>query len=113
MPEMPLGKNHSVTGTGTLPDGWTLEEIRVRAADDGVELLDPATPVLLDGPRSGQGVPLAVDLIIAFSSLCLARSVDHANHHGDWFMGHRAGPGEPILCWASYGADLGAAIDGL
>ncbi|MFF2550759.1 hypothetical protein ACFVUS_07145 [Nocardia sp. NPDC058058] len=54
-----------------------------------------------------------VDLIIGFSSLCLARSVDSDNHPGDWFMGHRPVPGSPLLCWASYGADLGAAIDGL
>ncbi|WP_067545033.1 hypothetical protein [Nocardia crassostreae] len=99
--------------TSTLPDGWTLEEIRQRADDNAVELLDPSTPVFLDASHPNQGAPLAVDLIIGFSSLCLARSVDHRNHYGDWFMGPRPGTGESILCWASYGADLGAAIDGL
>lgn len=99
--------------TGTLPDGWTLEQIRRRADDDTADLLDPNTPVFLDAPHPNQGAPLAVDLIIGFTSLCLARSVDRSNEYGDWFMSHRTGPGEPILCWASYGADLGAAIDSL
>ncbi|MFI9507913.1 hypothetical protein [Nocardia sp. NPDC052566] len=50
-----------------------------------------------------------VDLIIGFTGLCLARCVDD----GEWYMGDRGEPGEPIFCWSSYGADLGAAIDGL
>ncbi|MEU6185752.1 hypothetical protein [Nocardia sp. NPDC047038] len=52
---------------------------------------------------------MEVDPIIGFTGLCLARCVDD----GEWYMGHRGEPGEPIFCWSSYGADLGIAIDGL
>lgn len=96
---------------GILPDGWTLDEIRERADDVTAELLDPDTRVLLDAPHPNQGSVMVVDLMIGFGGdLCLARSVDHGNRFGEWFMGHR---GEPIRCWAGYGTDLGAAIDGL
>lgn len=81
--------------------------------DDTAELLDPDIPVFLDAPHPNQGAPWGVDLIIGFASLCLARSADEDNRYGEWFMSHRSEPGEPIRCWASYGADLGAAIDGL
>ncbi|WP_433524215.1 hypothetical protein ACQPZ2_03145 [Nocardia pseudovaccinii] len=94
---------------GTLPNGWTIDEVRRRAQDSTVELLDPNTLVFLAPLEPSQGVSLEVDLIIGFTGLCLARSVDD----GEWYMGHRGEPGEPIFCWSSYGADLGTAIDGL
>lgn len=108
-----VGDDTGVEDTSPLPDGWTLADIRRRAHDDTAQLLDPRTPVFLDSPHPKEGAPLAVDLIIDFGSLCLARSVEQDDQHGEWFMGHRAGPGEPLVCWGSYGSDLGAAIDGL
>ncbi|MET8878185.1 hypothetical protein [Nocardia sp. NPDC004604] len=94
---------------GTLPDGWTIDEVRQRAQDSTVELLDPSTPVFLHPTEPDQAVSLEVDLIIGFTGLCLARCMED----GEWYMGHRGQPGDPIFCWSSYGADLGTAIDGL
>ncbi|MFI2281326.1 hypothetical protein [Nocardia beijingensis] len=94
---------------GTLPSEWTIDAVRRRAQDSTVELLDPSTPVFLAPLEPSEGVALEVDLIIGFTGLCLARCVDD----GEWYMGHRGEPGEPIFCWSSYGADLGIAIDGL
>ncbi|WP_159080599.1 hypothetical protein [Nocardia suismassiliense] len=92
-----------------LPDGWTIQEVRQRAQDDTVEVLDPCTPVFHAPREPDQSAPLDVDVIIGFTGLCLA----HLVANGEWYMGHRVEPGEPIYCWSSYGADLGAAIDGL
>lgn len=56
-----------------------------------------------------QSASLIVDLILDFSGLYLARRVNDS----EWYLGQRATPEEPILCWSSYGADLGTAIDNL
>ncbi|MEV6137167.1 hypothetical protein AB0L63_14120 [Nocardia sp. NPDC051990] len=94
---------------GALPDGWTINEVRQRAQDNTVELLDPSTRVFLRFAESDQAVFLEVDLIIGFTGLCLARCIED----GEWYMGDRGRSGEPIFCWSSYGADLGTAIDSL
>ncbi|WP_280456889.1 hypothetical protein [Nocardia carnea] len=103
-----FGENQ-VMDKGMLPDQWTIEEVRRRARDSTVELLDSSTPVFLAPLDPSRGVSLKVDLIIGFTGLCLARCADD----GEWYMGHRSGPGEPIFCWSGYGTGLGTAIDGL
>lgn len=92
-----------------LPTGWTLSDVRHRSRDNSALLLDPSVPVFLAPFGPDQSVPLTVDLILEFSDLYLARCVDD----GEWYMGQRAAPEGPILCWSSYGADLETAIDNL
>ncbi|MRH87031.1 hypothetical protein GFY24_06040 [Nocardia sp. SYP-A9097] len=92
-----------------LPDGWTIGDVRRRSRDGAARLLDPSTPVYLAPNEPDQSVPLNIDLIVDFSGLYLARCVDD----GEWYMGQRATPDEPILCWSSYGDDLSTAIDNL
>ncbi len=72
-------------------------------------MADPSTLVYRTPSRPEQGAPLNVDLVVDLSGLYLARSVDD----GEWHMGQRTSPHEPILCWSSYGDDLGSAIDNL
>lgn len=99
----------NVDEMATLPDGWTIGDIRRRAKCDRALLLDPKTPVYLAPNEPDRSVPLNVDLIVDFSGLYLARCVDD----GEWYMGQRSAPEGPIFCWLSYGADLGIAIDNL
>ncbi|MFD4351431.1 hypothetical protein ACFWPX_02670 [Nocardia sp. NPDC058518] len=93
----------------TLPTGWTLSDVRRRARDDVALSLDPSTPVYLAPYGPDESAPLNVDIILDFSGLYLARCIDDS----EWYMGQRAAPEEPILCWSSYGEDLGTAIDNL
>ncbi|NKY42554.1 hypothetical protein [Nocardia cerradoensis] len=80
---------------GILPGGWTVDEVRQRAADRTVELLDSSTPVVLQPNEPDQAVCSEVDVIIGFTGLCLARCVED----GEWSMGRRSRPGEPLFCW--------------
>lgn len=50
--------------------------------------------------------PLQVEVIIAFHDLCLVGA------DGEWFMGSLDADGS-VACWASYGSDLGKAIEAL
>ncbi|MEV0251633.1 hypothetical protein AB0H76_33945 [Nocardia sp. NPDC050712] len=93
----------------SLPAGWTIGDVRQRSQDNAARLVDPSTPVYLAPNGPGQSAPLDVDLIMDFSGLYLARCVDDS----EWYMGQRATPDEPILCWSSYSDDLGTAIDNL
>lgn len=89
-----------------LPDGWDIERIRSRAGCS-VEVLPCDRRVSLDLPGQGaQSLPAAC--ILSFGGLCLVRSVGAP----DWYMGLLDHDGS-ITCWASYGTDLGTAIDGL
>jgi len=49
--------------------------------------------------------PLQPDVILSFHDLCLAKVGD------GWFRGRFDTAGS-IICWASYGPDLGEAIRG-
>ena len=49
---------------------------------------------------------LRPDVILSFHGLCLVRADD------DWYMGQLDSDGS-VICWASYGSDLGEAIQGL
>ncbi|WP_405166306.1 hypothetical protein OG203_15185 [Nocardia sp. NBC_01499] len=99
----------NIDDSTTLPDGWTISDVRRRAGIDAALLLDPSTPVYLAPNGPDQSTPLNVDLILDFSCLYLARCVDDS----EWYMCQRAAPEQPIFCWSSYGADLGTAIDNL
>ncbi|WP_168436072.1 hypothetical protein [Nocardia vermiculata] len=100
---------HNTDDNTPLPDGWTIEGVRRRSQDDAARLLDLSTPVYLAPNGLDHSVAVNVDLIVEFSGLHLARCVED----GEWYMGQRAASDEPILCWASYGDDLGTAIDNL
>ena len=100
---------HNTDDSTPLPDGWTIEDVRRRSQDNAARLLDPSTPIHLAPNGLDQSVPLNVDLVVDFSGLYLA----HCTEDGEWYMGQRAASNEPILCWASYGDDLGTAIDNL
>lgn len=89
-----------------LPDGWDIERVRSRAGCD-VEVLSCDRHVILDMP--GQGAQfLKAAWILSFGGSCLVRPVGAP----DWYMGLLDRDGS-ITCWASYGTDLGTAIDGL
>ncbi|GGV50443.1 hypothetical protein GCM10010495_80160 [Kitasatospora herbaricolor] len=53
-------------------------------------------------------VPLQPEIILGFHDLCLVR----AEGDDDWHMGQLDAEGS-VICWASYGSDLGEAIQGL
>ncbi|MCB5166567.1 hypothetical protein LG634_17200 [Streptomyces bambusae] len=56
--------------------------------------------------RLGEYVPLEAGVILTFHELCLVEA------EGEWFMGRTEADGT-VICWASYGSDLGEAIRGL
>ncbi|GAA1158268.1 hypothetical protein F4556_000311 [Kitasatospora gansuensis] len=89
-----------------LPDGWTIERVRTASRDAEAELLPLERLVVLEEHGHPDYTPLRPDLILSFHGLCLVRSDD------DWYMGDLDTDGS-IVCWSSYGTDLGEAIRGL
>jgi hypothetical protein len=62
--------------------------------------------VVLERHSKTDFIPLQPDVIISFHDLCLVSS------DGEWFMGDLDTDGS-VICWGSYGPDLGEAIQGL
>jgi hypothetical protein len=89
-----------------LPAGWTIDRVRRASGDSEATVLPPGRLVVLETHRSKDYIPLRPDVVISFSGLCLV-SAD-----GEWFMGDLR-PDGSVVCWSSYGSDLGAAIQGL
>ncbi len=89
-----------------LPDGWTVERIRSASGDAEADLLPLERFVVVEHFGSADYDVLRPDVILAFHGLCLARA------DGEWFMGELDVDGS-LICWASYGSDLGEAIRGL
>ena len=93
-----------------LPEGWDLERVRAQSGDASARFLSPdERMVVLDStPRLSEYIELNPVTIIDFSSLCLVRMDNDAA----WYMGQVELDGS-ILCWGSYGDDLGEAIRAL
>ncbi|MFB8242682.1 hypothetical protein ACFC58_39735 [Kitasatospora purpeofusca] len=91
-----------------LPDGWTIEQVRCAADDARADLLSLDRLVVVERHGCTDYGVLQPDVVIAFHSynMCLARVGE------DWFMGHLE-PDGSVVCWASYGTDLGEVIRGL
>lgn len=89
-----------------LPEGWTIERVRSASADPEAVLLSLERLVVVEDHRLGDYTVLHADVIISFTGICLVRAGD------DWFMGDVDTDGS-VICWASYGPDLGEAIRGL
>lgn len=99
---------HPCDVTAELPDGWTLERIRALAGDSAATLLSPERLVVVELPLRCDYETLRAEFIIGFHELCLVRAKDDK----DWYMGQLDSDGS-VICWASYGADLGEAIRNL
>lgn len=93
--------------TTPLPDGWTIERVRSASGDPEAALLplERLVVVVEDHGHPGR-TTIEPDVILAFHSLCLARA------DNDWYMGELDADGS-LVCWGSYGPDLGEAIRGL
>ncbi|HEX6520707.1 MAG TPA: hypothetical protein VF070_11965 [Streptosporangiaceae bacterium] len=89
-----------------LPDGWTIDRVRQASGDSDASVLSLERLVVIESHDNTDYVPLRPDVIISFHGLCLV-SAD-----GEWFMGDLDTDGS-VICWASYGSDLGQAIQGL
>ncbi|MEU9033425.1 hypothetical protein AB0D45_00680 [Streptomyces sp. NPDC048352] len=89
-----------------LPDGWTIERVRSVSGDGQAELLSLERLVVVEQVGSADYDVLQPDVILSFHGLCLARA------DGEWFMGELDADGS-LVCWASYGSELGEAIRGL
>ncbi|KQV14585.1 hypothetical protein ASE03_29715 [Kitasatospora sp. Root187] len=89
-----------------LPDGWTIERVRSVSGDAEAVPLSLERLVVLEEHGRADYTPLRPDVILSFHGLCLVQADD------DWFMGDLGTDGS-IICWSSYGTDLGEAIQGL
>ena len=89
-----------------LPDGWTIERVRSASDDPEAVLLSLERLVVVEEHGGADYTVLQPDVIISFTGICLVRAGD------DWFMGDVDTDGS-VICWASYGPDLGEAIRGL
>ena len=87
-----------------LPEGWTIERVRVLAQGDA-ELLPVDTPIRHDG--LGATRTLSPTVVVGFSGLCLVQDAQD----GEWCMGDLVDGA--IVCWARYGNDLEFAIRSL
>lgn len=89
-----------------LPEGWTIERIRMLSGDAALLPLDRV--VLLERFGEADYEALTPRVIISFTGLCLVwGTVDD-----EWYMEQLDSDGS-IICWASYGRDLGNAIAAL
>ncbi|MFC5722564.1 hypothetical protein ACFP1Z_20555 [Streptomyces gamaensis] len=86
-----------------LPAGWTIEHVRALSGDRGAVLLPLDRFVVAEDSGHRDYTPLQPETILGFHDLCLVL------HDGEWFMGQIDDDGS-VICWASYGADLGQAI---
>lgn len=93
--------------TDGLPDGWTVD--RVRVLEPRVELLNPADHDIFvaDGNDREQLPPATC--ILSFEGLCLVR----VEGDDDWWMGDLDESDGSIVCWSPYGPDLERAIRSL
>ncbi|WP_233289058.1 hypothetical protein [Kitasatospora sp. MBT63] len=89
-----------------LPDGWTIERVRAESGDGTATLLPPWRPVLVERADGADYDRLRPEAILSFHGLCLVLA------DGEWFMGELDTDGS-LVCWSSYGPDLGVAIQGL
>ncbi|WP_051838574.1 hypothetical protein [Streptomyces sp. NRRL WC-3742] len=89
-----------------LPDGWTIERVRLASGDDEAELLAPDRHVTVTWYGRSAPEVLHPDVILSFTGICLAHAA------GEWFMGELQ-PDGSLVCWSSYGTDLAEAIRGL
>ncbi|WP_405891111.1 hypothetical protein OG612_04360 [Streptomyces sp. NBC_01527] len=89
-----------------LPDGWTIERVRSASQDPQAARLSLERLVVVEEHDLADYTLLHSDVILSFTGICLARA------GGDWFMGEVDTDGS-VICWASYGPDLGEAIRGL
>ncbi|MGF1432467.1 hypothetical protein [Kitasatospora sp. LaBMicrA B282] len=92
---------------GALPEGWTIERVRAESGDTDACLLSGERFVVIEDHRRAEYVELPVEVVLSFSGLCLALA------EGEWFMGDLDTTDGSLVCWASYGPDLGKAIEGL
>lgn len=85
-----------------LPHGWDLDRVRSESGNANSRLLETSDRhvVLATG---NDYVDLNPTVIIDFSNLCLVAVGP------DWYMGSLE-PDGSIICWGSYGTDLGEAI---
>ena len=87
------------------PEGWDIDRVRSMGLPTA-QMMEPGTPVVVE-VRGGHQ-PMAPRLAISCDGdyhLVLD------NDDGLWYMGHDVGG--TVVCWASYGADLKAAIEAL
>ncbi|MFF1906934.1 hypothetical protein [Kitasatospora sp. NPDC058218] len=91
-----------------LPEGWTLERVRALSGDETAALLPLQRLVVLELAGQADYEALPPEVIIDFQGLCLVR----AEGDDDWYMGQVDSDGS-VICWSSYGSDLGDAILGL
>ncbi len=89
-----------------LPQGWDLDRVRAESGNPGAEVLDPEGRLVVLDTGAADYEPIMPRTIIRFSGVCLV--LDDT----DWHMGSLEEDGS-IICWGSYGADLGAAIAAL
>lgn len=89
-----------------LPDGWTIERVRSASGDPEAALLPLERIVVAEEHGRADYALLRPEVILSFHDLCLVRADD------DWYMGQLDSDGS-VICWASYGSDLGEAIQGL
>ena len=90
-----------------MPDGWTLERVKeVGQLRDLPRLLDRRTKVTFDAPSG----PTEIQPVTIIDVDGLVLVLDEAR--GEWLMGQQCADGS-IVCWGSYGDDLGDAIRGL
>ncbi|MFD8756875.1 hypothetical protein ACFV0O_38740 [Kitasatospora sp. NPDC059577] len=94
--------------TSALPDGWTLERIRAVSGDETAALLSLQRLVVVELAGQADYEVLPSEVIIDFQGLCLVR----AKGDDDWYMGEIDSDGS-VICWSSYGSDLGEAIRSL
>jgi hypothetical protein len=89
-----------------LPDGWTIERVRAESEDSEAEPLSLERFVVVELFGQADYAQLQPEVILSFHGLCLVLA------EGEWFMGQLDTDGS-IVCWASYGSELGRAIRGL
>lgn len=94
--------------TATLPAGGTVERVRAVSGDEAATMLSLERLVVTELPGQVDYAPLRPVIILGFHDLCLLRAEDD----DDWYMGQVDAEGS-VICWASYGSDLGEAIQGL
>jgi hypothetical protein len=97
---------------GGLPEGWTLDRVWAESRCPDAALLDTETTAAVETRRGGSG-PLPhrevrpTETVLDVEGLFLVRFVGDV----DWLVGQR--DDDLIVCWASYGPDLGEAIRAL
>jgi hypothetical protein len=98
------------TSPPELPPGWDLERIQAESGESNARLLDAHDRLVVIDPRPvfDDYVTLDPVVIIDVGGLCLLQVSDDTG----WYMGQLHQDGS-IVCWASYGDDLGEAIRAL